>query len=284
LIDLRTIRDLMQFSFDKESDILVRPTVPITSTRHVQAQVDKAIQMIKHSKTLLTTVFSKWENKIDEMNVVTISASAVIRENFNILSELALAGKPDHIGIRIMNLNNKNESQLRYVLDFLKQLNEDMITQDYLRPVHLMNVDTFGWIGYCYGACSATMPIAIDPYYASRGHGAEFVPPQKGQYYHIQKRTYVSYNRLREDTMGATIPFQLPCYCEACQHYGTILEVDKKTDWNTFRRVHEVLARDIEISEIREAKAPIHRAVKDMLARAFVPYATLVPDTPIIGY
>jgi hypothetical protein len=55
-------------------------------------------------------------------------------------------------------------------------------------------------------------------------------------------------------------------------------------DWNTFRRIHEVLARDIEITEIREAKVSIHRALRDMLGRAFVPYAVLIPYTPIIGF
>lgn len=284
MIDGRTVRDLMQFSFDKESDILVRPTVSITSSRHIQAQAEKAIQMIRYSKALLSTVFSKWQDKIDEMNILTVSASVLTRENFQILSELALASKPDHVGIRIMNLNNKSEAQLRYVLDFLKQLREDMVMQDHIRPVHLMNVDTFGYVAFCYGTCSASMPVGVDPYYASRGHGTDYVPPINGQYYHIQKKTYTSYKRLRDDTVNAPVPFQLPCYCEACQHYGTILEVEKHMDWNTFRRTHEVLARDIEITEVRQARVPIHRALRDMLGRAFVPYATLIPDTPIIGF
>ncbi|MGH7793240.1 MAG: hypothetical protein ACREOB_13075 [Thermodesulfobacteriota bacterium] len=51
----------------------------------------------------------------------------------------------------------------------------------------------------------------------------------------------------------------------------------------TFRRVHEVLARDIEITELREAGVPIHRGWRDMFGRAFIPYATLIPDAPLIG-
>jgi hypothetical protein len=282
MLDLKPIKDLIQFSLDSRSDILVRPTNSITSSKNIELQTKKAKEMISMSKILVSTLFSKYESSIDQMNLVTISAGLIEPRNYDMLGDLLLSSAPDQIGLKLLNLNNRNESQLRNILDFLLYIKHKIKMIDIKVPIHLMNVDVFGYVAYCYGVNNISMPIAVDPYYISRRRSNLIGAPPKGAYYHIQKRTHVQYGRLRMDCIKMDPQFKLPCYCAACESFDTILEVEKKTDWNYFRRLHEVLVRDIEISEIRNSPVPLHRSLQDMYARSFTSYGTLIPDIPLL--
>ena len=263
LLDARTVRDLIQIQLDAKADFVVPPVVPITSSRQIEKQVTKAKEMIKQTHVYMDTVFNRYKNSIDIMNLITINASVLNADNYNHLLSLALTLSPDHIGIRLVNFATSNDSQMRSIAAFLNQLSEAMKINDLNSPLHMINFDHLGYTTYCLGAQTVTMPIAIDPYFYSRGHSGEDRPEDNGAYYRMKDMSYVRHNDLRMEL--AEDNYRLPCDCEACEG-RTILEIDEKHDWNRFRRLHEILARDIEIKQFRDSKIPPCRAIQDQLA------------------
>lgn len=282
LLDARAIRDLVQFQLDAHADFVIPPIVPITSTRQIDRQIDKAMQMIRETHVLMDTVFNRFSDKIDLMNLITINAPVLKPENYNKLIALALTLSPSHIGIRLVNFATGNDSQMKSIMTFLKQLHEAMKINDQVIPLHMINFDHLGYSTFCLGAHTVTMPVGTDPYFYGRAELDDELPEKRGVYYRMEDMAYIRYTDLEHELVEND--FKLPCYCELCQKLGTITEAKKAfKDWNLFRRMHEMLARDLEIKQLRETKVPLCRAISDKLARsAKANYLSLIPFEPII--
>jgi len=206
----------------------------------------------------------------------------VTPENYNKLFTLALASSPTHLGIRLVNFATHNDSQMASLAAFLNQLNEAMKVANRVIPIHMINFDHLGYTTYCLGAQTVTMPIGTDPYFYGIRHSRDDTPERDGAYYNMKDMTYVRYPDLR--TQLSENDYLMPCYCEACNG-RTLMDIEKSyDDWNFFRRVHEVLVRDIEVKQFRETKTPLCRAIQDQLARSKKSnYTNLIPQAPILN-
>lgn len=280
-LDARTIRDLIQFQLDARADFIVPPVVPITSSRQIEKQTAKAKEMIRQTHVWINSVFNRYQDNIDVMNLLTINASALNAENFNSLIGVALTYSPTHLGIRLVNFSTSNDAHRNALAAFLNQLHEAMKLNNLVIPLHMINFDHLGYTTYCLGAQTVTMPIGTDPYFYGIRQPTGEAPEHDGAYYRIKDMSISRYKDFRSELVEDN--YKLPCYCEACEGQ-TLLDVLKSyKDWNYFRRVHEVLARDIEIKQFRDSKVPLCRAIHDQLARSKKSnYANVIPQAPIV--
>lgn len=264
VLDTHLIRNLLEYQIRNGSDILISPSVPVTSLRRIRDQIRKAWEMNRVSRILLNTVFSAYRDERDLMHVLTLNPSVLKTDYFEGLKEAALVNNPDHVGIRIMNLDEGNTSQIWSLLRFIRELSESI-------PVHVFNVREFGYVTFHHGAFSMTTPVATDPYF--RRAESDEAPPRKGSYYHPIDMTNDTYDILLEKTRSSS--YRFPCHCEICGSFERVLNVDD-TDWNKFRRVHFLLVKNMEMRELRETATPLGIALKDKFGRsqqtAWLPY------------
>lgn len=126
------------------------------------------------------------------------------------------------------------------------------------------------------------MPIATDPYFYGRRSNKTISPSRKGSYYYPARMTYYTYDRLMRETRNAN--YRLPCHCPVCDSYETIIKADELFGFNSFRRVHDILYKNIENKMFREVMVPFHQALGDLLARAKIAWAQFMPDNPEIDF
>ncbi len=63
------------------------------------------------------------------------------------------------------------------------------------------------------------------------------------------------------------VDYIIPCYCKACLNKKNFLEAKK--EWNEFRRMHFLLAKHIEMKEIKEAPATtLNRHLQQKFSRS----------------
>jgi hypothetical protein len=137
-----------------------------------------------------------------------------------------------------------------------------------------------GYSAFCYGAVSITMPIVTEPFFVGTRYSSDSSRIHEGVYYYPVKMKYYTYDRLYTETRP---DFTLPCDCAICDSYKTIMNV-KAHDWNLFRRIHDVLSKDIENKMLRESAIPIDQALKDWFARSRVEWVQYIPDTPLMAF
>ncbi len=256
LLDTSLIRMLLQHQIQNGADILISPSVPITSNRRISEQINKASEMNRVSRILLGTVFSAYKEERDLMHVLTINPSVLKNDYIEAIKQTVLINNPDHVGIRILNLDEKNTSQVWTLLRLIKDLSESI-------PVHVFNVREFGYITHVYGASSITTPIATDPYF--RRSDSEQAPPRQGSYYHPIDMTNDTYDAFLEKTRSKN--YRFPCHCEICEKFLNIPSVEKNY-WNEFRRIHFLLVKNMEMKELRDAASHLRIALKDKIARS----------------
>ncbi|MCK4481695.1 hypothetical protein KAU55_00600 [Candidatus Bathyarchaeota archaeon] len=257
LLDVRAIQGFLEFQIRNRADILVSPSVPLTSRRLIESQIEKMGEMNRESRILLNTVFSKFKDQRDLLNLVTLNPSVLASEFFEDIKGALLQNNPDLIAIRVMNLNEENAPDIETLLKFIKELAESK------KPVFILNVREFGYVAFYHGASVIATPIAKSPY-TVRSKGGER-PPKKGKYYHPSDMLDYSYKKIFELTRPKN--YRLPCHCEICDHHGSLLKADK-SGWNEFRKVHFLLVKDMEIKEFRESEVTLRTALKDKFGRS----------------
>lgn len=257
LLDTQVIRDLLEFQIRNGASILMSPSVPVTSQRKIEEQINKAKEMNRISRILLDTVFSAYRENRDLMHVLALNLSVLKPDYIEQLKESVLTSKPDHIGLRVMNLNQDNTSQIWAFLHFIQELTKANI------PIHVFNVREFGYVTFYYGASTITTPVATDPYFWRVR--SEIAPPRQGAYYHPIDMTNDTFEMLLEKTRSNN--YRFPCHCEICDRFLRVIKVDKKY-WNEFRRVHFLLVKNMEMKELRETASPLNIALKDKFARS----------------
>jgi len=288
-----TINSILRYQLNEEADIIILPTVPITSTRYFDKQIEKATEMIRTSCVLLERLFSGTVNRRDMM--VTVTADARFLAERKYVVELAAclfsqeseqAGpervRPDHVGVAISNLDKGNETQIQNVFDFMGLLYQGMKEQGRVVPLHLLNIDQLGYLAFNYGVSAITMPIAADPYFYSIRHKKDITPPRKGVYYVPSKMKYEPYDKLLELTRSNN--YRLPCHCETCDEGQTVFNAETIWDFNEFRKIHDALYKNIENKMLREPRIPFPDAMRDMLSRCRPAWTQYMPTNPQVAF
>lgn len=282
LIDTQLIAKLLRFQLENNVSILTMPTVPIISQRQLDSQFDKATTMINESNTILENVFTAFHDKIDTMNILTITASVLKSENYTKIFSILLNNSPNHVGIRIINVNPSNDNQIINIFNTLLAFYNTMRESGKNIPIHLLGLDHLSYIGWTYGMSTTTLPIVQDPYYFGKRGGDQPPKPYNGAYYDPEDRTFYTKDVLYTKTRSAN--FRLPCYCDICKKFETIPKVPD-TYWNEFRRIHTLLIRSTELKMVREARAPINIALREMFLRSKkLGWTQFLPDRAIVAF
>lgn len=282
MIDTRTTARLLRFQLESKVSMLAMSGVPITSARQIDRQFDKAREMIQESYTILENVFTAYYEKIDTMNLLTLNASLIKPENYNKISTVLLEHAPSQVGIRVTNFNPANDNQILSLFNCIAELYNTIRETRQDIPIHLMNLDHLSYFAWTHGASALTLPIVRDPTFFGRRGAEQPVKPSMGVYYNIEDKMFYTRDNLLAETRDTN--YKLPCYCEICQRFGTILKVPESY-WNEFRRIHTILARSIEVKMLRDAPAPIRIALREMFLRSKkMGWTQFLRENPLIAF
>lgn|GEM_PF-2699773 len=256
-LDAVLIQRLLEFQIRANADILITPSVPLSSPRRINDQTEKTREMNRQGRVLLDTVLSRYKDERDLMNLTVLSPSVLTSANLDNILDATLQGNPDIVGIRLMNLDEKNSAETKNLLQFLKLLSSSG------KPLVVFNVREFGYVTFCYGASAISMPIAKSPY-MTRKKGSEKAP-HEGSYYHSIDMIDYSYKDFPDKIRAKS--YKLPCHCEICDEFGSFTKIEKK-QWNYFRKVHFLLVKNMEMQELRKTDVPLNVALKDKFGRS----------------
>ncbi len=262
LLDTLLIRNLIEFQIQNDSDILILPSVPVTtiSKLRFKKQISKVSQMNKTGRILLDTVFKSIRKRKDSMSMLTINTSTIHPKNIDNLIEALIIAEPDHIGITPLNFNEADIPRTRMLLQLIRRI--ATITGSKI-PIHLFNVTELGYVAFCHGTSAMTSPIATDPYFKRRVE--QLPPPRCGAYYHPVDMTHDPYDILLEKTRS--VSYRLPCHCGICSEYQNIADVPNEY-WNKFRRIHFMLVKSMELKELKDSASFLKNSLKDKFARS----------------
>jgi hypothetical protein len=277
------INSILKYQIDVGADIIMFPTVPISSTRYFTAQIGKVNEMLRASRVLLDSLFSGTVERRDTMSAINVDARFLAERKYAIeLAAALFSQEADHIGVNVSNLDRGNETQVQNVFDFMGMLYQGMQETERRVPLHLMNVDQFGYMAFCYGVSTLTMPLASDPFFYSIRHKKDISPVRKGVYYYPSKMQYVTYDKLLDLTRSNN--YRLPCHCAVCEDFGTVFNAEATFDFNEFRRIHDVLYKNIENKMLREPRIPFTDALRDLLSRSRPAWTQYIPAMPMIAF
>ena len=268
----RLVFDLLKFQIDNGADIIVAPSVPITSRSFATKQIEKASRMNADSKALMDTIFSSQSKQRDFLIMLTVNAGILDSDFVDPIFGMLRRYEPDHIGIKLLNLNPSDSVRVESTLRFISDLRKALQIEGANIPIHIFNVREFGYVTYCHGATSIVSPIATTPYiYLDRENPPDPIP--LGRYYHPIDMTDDTFELLCEKTMQEN--FRLPCHCKICEEVLTVPNV--KDNFNRFRKVHFILAKNLEMKEIRFVEESVlHIGLKNRFANSksmtWVPY------------
>lgn len=257
LLDAVLIQRLLEFQIRANADILINPSVPFSSSRRINDQAEKTREMNRQGRVLLDTVLSRYKEQRDLMNLTVLNPSVLASTYVDNILDATLQGNPDIIGIRLMNLDEKNSVETMNFLKFLKTLSSSG------KPIVVFNVREFGYVTFCYGANAISMPIAKSPYMTKKK--ASEKAPHEGSYYHSIEMIDYSYRSFPDNIRAKN--YKLPCHCEICDEFGSFTKIEKK-QWNYFRKVHFLLVKNMEMQELRKTDVPLNIALKDKFGRS----------------
>jgi hypothetical protein len=263
-LDKKYVKQSLEFQHKENASVLVSPSPPITSGKYFDTQLQKMLEMNEMSRLEINEmskrgVDSERINK-DLMNILTIDPRILeLSEAKKKLLDAVLTPPTNLIGIKLLNLDTENISQAKEILDLIQGIKQRAATN----RVYLFNVLEFGYIAYCYGVNTVVMPMAVkSPYIRIR---QRFPIPRWGTYYHPVDM--ICYTR-RELLAETRTSYRFPCHCKACTTVGTIPKIRKASDWNRFRRIHFLLAKNMDIVELRSTTAPLDKALLDKFSRS----------------
>lgn len=271
-------RRLIEFQVRNGADVIVPPCINLSSSRYLTEQILKARQMLIDARTLLeTSSLKKYLETRDLMNIVTINANLIKERNFHVIFDLLLCNKPDHIGIKILGLRESDSISLELVFRFLRELHEysKIVTNNNPPPLHLVNVDELGYVGYCSGVCNIISPIATTPYFAfssrKNREGLDEERDTSPTYYHPLNMNYPKLKSIKK----------LPCSCKVCNKFENVSSIPNSFK-TIFRRIHWLLTKDGEIQQFRETDVRLDIALRDKLANSMrTQLVAYLPSSPV---
>lgn len=269
------VKPAIEFQIKNNTDVIVSPSVNLTSQKRLSDQVKKAKQMLMDSRTLLDTTFKNYSETRDLMNIITIHKNIIKESNFATLSQLLLCNSPDQVGIRIMGIQESDTVFMDVLFRFLRQFNMYMKLQERSSvPMHLLNVDEIGYVAYCAGICNIVSPIASYPYYKFSRKDSKADDEERdmsGKYYHPYNMNMPSMSTIDE----------LPCSCSECKKYVYAGKIP--LDYRPiFRRVHWLKVKDDEIRQFRETQVRLDIALRDKFANSMrTQLVAYIPASPI---
>jgi hypothetical protein len=271
------VKPAIEFQIEKNTDFIVSPCVNLTSQKRLSDQVRKAREMLMDSRTLLDTTFKNYSETRDLMNIVTIQKNVIKEANFATLFKLLLSNNPDHVGIRVMGVQESDTVFMAVLFQFLRQFHMYMRLQERGHiPVHLLNVDEIGYAAYCSGICNIVSPIATYPYYKFQHRNSKIDAEERdlsGKYYHP-----LDMNMPAMSTLD-----QLPCSCTECRRFMQASRIPLEYK-SIFRRMHWLKVKDDEIRQFRETQARLDMALRDKFANSMRPQlAAYIPESPIFA-
>lgn len=187
--------------------------------------------------------------------------------------DLASNSEADHVGLKLLNFDDKDTSRVSAVLRWVEDLRHRFDEEEESTPIHLFNVmSEFGYAAFCHGATSVVAPLAtitelhFDP-------NNPVSPELKGRYYHPIDLTYDTYEELCAKTQ--LNDFALPCSCPACRECETVIRAELR--WPSLRKEHFIFSKSEEMSEIRKtASSTLNIHLRDKFARSqatsYLPY------------
>jgi hypothetical protein len=257
--------DVIKYLIDAGTDILIAPSVPITSKPIALRQIQKHEQMVRHSRALFRSVFSRVASDLDFMSMITINAHILeSRDTSQRLIDSIIESQPDHVGVKVLNLDERETARVEAVLRFVADLRRALDYEGAHIPIHLFNVREFGYVTFCHGVSAITSPIARKPYvYLNPANPPDSSPV--GKYTHPSDLVDYTYEHLQELT--ESVGYQLPCHCHACRER---VVVGSRDDFNVFRKKHFIAYKGgLEMQEIRRADpATLNVALRDRFARS----------------
>jgi len=257
LLDAALTRNLLEYQIKKNASVLINPSVPLSSSRVINRQVEKMREMHRNGRILFDTLLTRYNAKRDLMNIASLSPAMLTSFNIDNIIDAIMQGTPDIIGIRLMNLDEQNSAEMQIFLNFVKTLSSSG------KPIIVFNVREFGYVTLCYGASAISTPIAKSPYTTRKK--SDSLPKKEGSYYHPIDMIDYSYEKLPEQIRATS--YRLPCHCEICEKFASLLNIDKK-QWNFFRKVHFLLLKNMEMMELRKTDVPFNTALKDKFGRS----------------
>ncbi len=261
----RTIYGVEKFQIDNDADIIIGSYVPITSPAVADRQIEEQSRLIRDSARMFRRVFSAASSTKELMSMIALNVNILESEYLDPILDLAATGTAEHVGLKFLNFDDKDNARASTVLRFIERLRSRLDEQDRLTPIHLFDVwSEFAYAAYCHGAISAVSRIAAPP-------GLHFDPnnptsPElKGRYYHRIDMTYDTFTELCAKTEAND--FKLPCDCPSCRISLTVKKAELR--WPTSRKFHFIYVKSDENSEIRKVPAEtLNTQLKDKFARS----------------
>ncbi len=264
---LLQVKPLLDAQINANADMLIAPCIPIASKTRLVDRFNVAKQMLENARVLLdTSTLKKYKDTKDLMNVITISKSIITDErNFHSLFDLLLCNTPEYVGIKIDRILESDSPSQITLFKFLREFHEyaKIKTGNKVPPMHLLNVNELGYVGYCNAVSNIMCPIGHNPsfpYMRKKGGGATATPVERNtamRYYHPIDMDYPKFNLQN--------PF--PCACSVCEPPKKADNVPY-TERPLHNRKHWLEVKDEEIKQFRETPARLDTALRDKFARA----------------
>ena len=276
------VRPLIDIQIDANADIIISPCVSITSKTRMVERFTTAQQMLQDTRTLLeTSSLKRYKETKDLMNIVTFSRSIISDErNFHRIFDLLLCNNPDFVGVKIDRIEESDTVAQISLFKFFRQFYEyaKHKTGNKPPPIHFINVNELGYVGYCNAISNIVCPIGHSPSYPFRrkkGGGATTTHVEidtSMKYYHPINMDYPKFNLQN--------PF--PCACTECERHQFADNVPYK-ERPLHNRKHWLEVKDGEISQFRETPVRLDIALRDKFARANrTQLVAYLPTEPIV--
>ncbi len=262
-----------KFQIDNDVDIVVNTYVPVTTISLADRQIQKARKLLRDSVVMFERIFPSARSTKDFMSIVATNARMLETEYSEDIIEMLVENEVDHVGLKLLNFNDKDTARASAVLRFIERLRSRLDEVKRQAPIHLLNImSEFAYVSFCHGAVSGTVPVATfpDQHFDANNSGS---PEIKGRYYHPIDMSYDTYEEICVKTQPEN--FRPPCSCPTCRNYATLMQA--VPNWVSSRKTHFIFNKSEEISEIRAAPMnTLNVHLRDKFARSqatsYLPY------------
>ena len=260
------VKPLMDMQVNANADMIIAPCIPINRKTRLMDRITLARDMLKDARTLLeTSSLKQHKDRKDLMNVVVLSKSIILDDaNFSRIFDLLLCNRPDHVGIKIDRIGESDTVEQISLFKFFQEFRKyaQRKTGNDPPPMHFINVNELGYVGYCHAVSNIICPIRHTPVYSfnrrySSKISATSPPDTATKYYHPIDMSYQNFELQN--------PF--PCACNVCNKHQYAKNVPRK-NWPMHNRNHWLEVKDGEIKELRETPARLDVALRDKFARS----------------
>ena len=261
------VRPLIEIQTNANADVIIAPCISLTSKTKMVERFTIAQQMLQDARILLETSSLKRYKEIkDLMNIVTFSRSIISDErNFHRIFDLLLCNNPNFVGIKIDRIVESDTIAQITLFKFFRQFYEyaKHKTGNKPPPIHFINVNELGYVGYCNAISNIVCPIGHSPSYPfmrKKGGGESTI--------HVEIDTSMKYyHPINMDYPKFKLQNPFPCACTDCKIRQSADYVPYK-ERPLHNRKHWLEVKDEEIREFRETPIRLDIALRDKFARA----------------